>query len=164
VAAAIAADPEMQAAGLPADSSGIAGGGPSAEGTFAEISPEAAGKWLDMLPDVAAKMLHNEDYRLQPHEREIMLEPFRALLNKKMPEVLKKTDSPELTLIGFGLLAYAARVGLMKWLEPAEDKPKPKSSEGVVIPPEPKAEPEKQRSPVIVGSVGQMGGAQVPLP
>jgi hypothetical protein len=81
--------------------------------------------------NVAASVLKDEDYKLQQHELEIMVEPVRILAGKYLPEALKKTDNPEVVMIGVGIMAYAARIGLTKWSEP-----KKKSKENPVKEPE----------------------------
>lgn len=156
VAAEVLADPAIMAAPAAEQSAATVGASSvtptagatapadSVSGLLAGLSPESVQKWLEMPFNVAASVLKDNDYKLQSHEVEIMVEPLRVLANKYLPEALKKTDNPELIMVGVGVMAYAARIGLKRWSEPKDSKKPAKGSEPTAEPAESKPESKPQ--------------------
>jgi hypothetical protein len=166
-AAEFAADPDLSGGqpGFQGATMGAEGASSAPGSPWRDITPEAAQRWLEVVPNAVSRLLHNKDYELQDYERDLMADPLRALMNKHAPELLKKSDSPEVTLLLIGVLAYAARVGA-SWKGKGEQKTEGQG-QPAIIPPDKTREqgaPPQQSSPLIVASVGGMAGRQAPLP
>jgi hypothetical protein len=85
-------------------------------------SAEQVKHWLDIPFKMLAGALQNPDAELKPYEREMFAPAIAACGQKYLPDLLRKTDKPELAMLGMAVCAYAVRVGMSTWAKDEEKK------------------------------------------
>jgi hypothetical protein len=112
------ADMAQPAAGIPGASV------PPADGKIgillSGITPESVEKWLNVPFNVAARATGRDDLKLMPHEIELFVPPLRVYAEQYLPQLLAKTDKPELAMLGVAVMTYASRVALSTWANKAK--------------------------------------------
>lgn len=115
----------------------------NAERLAKTITPAAVSHWIEWVGKAVAKMLQSEDYNVTEFEKTLFSEPLAIICEKHLPELLKKTDSPEWAMLGTAVTLYAGRVALiyqMRKLELAKKETEDKKPWGQNETPEPVAQ------------------------
>jgi hypothetical protein len=79
------------------------------------LTPAGVEQWLSVLPNAFAGWFKDESFKLQPYELEVARQPAFDLAQRHLPEVLKKSNSPEWAIISAVFLGYGLRVGIPLW-------------------------------------------------
>jgi hypothetical protein len=143
VAAEVLRDPALQAAdpagpvaaAAPVGASAPAAAAVGASGAVAGLTPAGVEQWLCVLPNAFASWLKDESLKLQPYELEVARQPAFALAEKHLPAVLKRSGSPEWSILCAVFLGYGLRVGIPLWqkIQLAKLRPQEQSSKNAPL-------------------------------
>lgn len=101
------------------------------------VTADAVMHWIDVPFRMLAVAAKNETLALEEYEREMLAPAVAGVLNRYLPDILKRTDHPELAMLGLALTAYAMRAGVFTWVQEAAKKKKPEpglSADGTAMP------------------------------